>query len=179
MKASCQEQTAFSPREESSPEKGNAALVTRHPESQLISNLDGAKSTLASPSPSIGRRVAMPRYEFVLNETACCGAPIVIEYRDGNLYPTAAVIESKLTAGRPTQMVHPCAVSAIMHVSSAYILAGESSRGVVKKEVEPLQREGSDLNAKPREIKAFRRGQLAPGRTQELQTELLAVGIAL
>lgn len=85
----------------------------------------------------------MPRYEFVLNETACCGAPIVIEYRDGNLYPTAAVIESKLRAGRPTQMVHPCAVSAIMHVSSAYILAGESSRGVVKKEVEPLQREGS------------------------------------
>jgi hypothetical protein len=85
----------------------------------------------------------MPRYEFVLNETACCGAPIVIEYRDGNLYPTAAVIESKLRAGRPTQMVHPCAVSAIMHVSSAYILAGGSSRGVVKKEVEPLQREGS------------------------------------
>jgi type II secretory pathway predicted ATPase ExeA len=35
------------------------------------------------------------------------------------------------------------------------------------------------LNAKPREIKAFLRGQLAPGRTQELQTELLAVGIPL
>ena len=35
------------------------------------------------------------------------------------------------------------------------------------------------LNAKPREIKAFLRGQLPPGRTQELQTELLAVGIPL
>jgi hypothetical protein len=35
------------------------------------------------------------------------------------------------------------------------------------------------LNAKPREIKAFLRGQLAPGRTQELQTELLAAGIPL
>jgi hypothetical protein len=35
------------------------------------------------------------------------------------------------------------------------------------------------LNAKPREIKAFLRGQLAPGRTQELQTELLTVGIPL
>jgi hypothetical protein len=32
------------------------------------------------------------------------------------------------------------------------------------------------LNAKPREIKSFLSGQLAPGRTQELQTELLAVG---
>jgi hypothetical protein len=32
------------------------------------------------------------------------------------------------------------------------------------------------LNAKPREIKAFFRGQLAAGRTQELQTELLTVG---
>jgi hypothetical protein len=35
------------------------------------------------------------------------------------------------------------------------------------------------LNAKPREIKAFLRGQLAPGRTQELQSELLAAGIPL
>ena len=35
------------------------------------------------------------------------------------------------------------------------------------------------LNAKPREIKAFLRGQLPPGRTQELQTELLTVGIPL
>jgi predicted metal-dependent peptidase len=35
------------------------------------------------------------------------------------------------------------------------------------------------LNAKPREIKGFLRGQLPPGRTQELQTELLAVGIPL
>ncbi|MBV8415065.1 MAG: hypothetical protein JO251_07630 [Verrucomicrobia bacterium] len=35
------------------------------------------------------------------------------------------------------------------------------------------------VNAKPREIKAFLRGQLAPGRTQELQTELLAAGIPL
>ena len=35
------------------------------------------------------------------------------------------------------------------------------------------------LNAKPREIKAFLRGQLTPGRTQELQTELLAAGIPL
>ena len=35
------------------------------------------------------------------------------------------------------------------------------------------------LNARPREIKAFLRGQLAPGRTQELQTELLAAGIPL
>jgi hypothetical protein len=109
----------------------------------------------------------------VLNETACCGAPIVIEYRDGNLYPTAAVIESKLRAGRPTQMVHPCAVSAIMHVSSAYILAGESSRGVVKKEVEPLQREGSGRVAQCEATgnQSIPPGQLAPGRTQELQTE--------
>ena len=30
-----------------------------------------------------------------------------------------------------------------------------------------------------REIKAFLRGQLAPGRTEELQTELLAAGIPL
>ena len=35
------------------------------------------------------------------------------------------------------------------------------------------------LNAKPREIKLFLSGQLAPGRTQELQAELLAVGIPL
>jgi type II secretory pathway predicted ATPase ExeA len=35
------------------------------------------------------------------------------------------------------------------------------------------------LNAKPREIKALLRGQLAPGRTQELQVEMLAVGIPL
>ena len=35
------------------------------------------------------------------------------------------------------------------------------------------------LNAKPREIKEFLRGQLAPGRTQELQNELLAAGIPL
>jgi hypothetical protein len=35
------------------------------------------------------------------------------------------------------------------------------------------------LKAKPREIKSFLSGQLAPGRTQELQTELLAVGIPL
>jgi type II secretory pathway predicted ATPase ExeA len=34
------------------------------------------------------------------------------------------------------------------------------------------------LNAKPREIKAFLHGQLAPGRTQELQSELLAAGIS-
>lgn len=35
------------------------------------------------------------------------------------------------------------------------------------------------LNAKPREIRALLRGQLAPGRTQELQHEMLAVGISL
>jgi hypothetical protein len=35
------------------------------------------------------------------------------------------------------------------------------------------------LNAKPREIKALFRGQLASGRTQELQHELLAIGIPL
>ena len=35
------------------------------------------------------------------------------------------------------------------------------------------------LNAKPREIRALLRGQLAPGRTQELQHEMLAVGIPL
>ena len=35
------------------------------------------------------------------------------------------------------------------------------------------------LNAKPREIKSFLSGQLAPGRTQELQSELLAAGIPL
>jgi hypothetical protein len=33
------------------------------------------------------------------------------------------------------------------------------------------------LNVKPREIKSFLSGHLAPGRTQELQTELLAAGI--
>jgi hypothetical protein len=33
------------------------------------------------------------------------------------------------------------------------------------------------LNAKPREIKSFLSGQLAPGRTQELQSGLLAAGI--
>ncbi len=35
------------------------------------------------------------------------------------------------------------------------------------------------LNAKPREIKALLRGQLAAGRTQELQHEMLAIGIPL
>ena len=35
------------------------------------------------------------------------------------------------------------------------------------------------LNAKPREIKSFLSGHLAPGRTPELQTELLAAGIPL
>jgi hypothetical protein len=35
------------------------------------------------------------------------------------------------------------------------------------------------LNAKPREIKSFLSGRLAPGRTQELQSELLAAGIPL
>jgi hypothetical protein len=35
------------------------------------------------------------------------------------------------------------------------------------------------LNVKPREIKSFLSGHLAPGRTQELETELLAVGIPL
>ena len=33
------------------------------------------------------------------------------------------------------------------------------------------------LNVKPREIKSFLSGHLAPGRTQELQNELLAAGI--
>jgi hypothetical protein len=33
------------------------------------------------------------------------------------------------------------------------------------------------LNAKPPEIRALLRGQLAPGRAQELQHEMLAVGI--
>ena len=32
------------------------------------------------------------------------------------------------------------------------------------------------LNAKPREIRSFLSGHLAPGRTQELQSELLAAG---
>ena len=35
------------------------------------------------------------------------------------------------------------------------------------------------LNAKPREIRSFLSGQLASGRTQELQSELLAAGIPL
>jgi len=35
------------------------------------------------------------------------------------------------------------------------------------------------LNAKPREIRSLLRGQLAPGRAQELQHEMLAVGIPL
>jgi hypothetical protein len=35
------------------------------------------------------------------------------------------------------------------------------------------------LNVKPREIKSFLSGHLAPGRTQKLETELLAVGIPL
>jgi hypothetical protein len=35
------------------------------------------------------------------------------------------------------------------------------------------------LDAKPREIKSFVSGQLASGRTQELQNELLAAGIPL
>jgi hypothetical protein len=36
----------------------------------------------------------MARYEFELHErAACCGAPIVIEYRDGNLYPRCACHE--------------------------------------------------------------------------------------
>jgi hypothetical protein len=35
------------------------------------------------------------------------------------------------------------------------------------------------INAKPREIKSFLSGQLASGRTQELQSELLAAGIPL
>jgi len=35
------------------------------------------------------------------------------------------------------------------------------------------------LNAKPREIKSFLSGQLASGRAQELQSELLAAGIPL
>jgi hypothetical protein len=33
------------------------------------------------------------------------------------------------------------------------------------------------LNVKPREIKSFLSGHLAPGRSQEWETELLAVGI--
>ena len=33
------------------------------------------------------------------------------------------------------------------------------------------------LNAKPREIESFLSGQLAPGRIQELQSELVAAGI--
>ncbi len=35
------------------------------------------------------------------------------------------------------------------------------------------------LNAKPREIRALLRGQLPPGRAQELQHEMLAVGIPI
>jgi hypothetical protein len=35
------------------------------------------------------------------------------------------------------------------------------------------------LNAKPREIRALLRGQLPPGRAQELHHEMLAVGIPL
>jgi len=35
------------------------------------------------------------------------------------------------------------------------------------------------LNAKPREIRTLLGGQLAPGRAQELQHEMLAVGISL
>ena len=35
------------------------------------------------------------------------------------------------------------------------------------------------LNAKPREIRSLLRGQLAPGRAQELQHEMLAAGIPL
>jgi hypothetical protein len=35
------------------------------------------------------------------------------------------------------------------------------------------------LNAKPREIKSFLSGQLSSGRTQELQSALLAAGIPL
>jgi hypothetical protein len=35
------------------------------------------------------------------------------------------------------------------------------------------------LNVKPREIKSFLSGHLTPGRTQKLETELLAVGIPL
>jgi type II secretory pathway predicted ATPase ExeA len=38
---------------------------------------------------------------------------------------------------------------------------------------------GEVLNAKPREIRALLRGQLPAGRTQELQHEMLAVGIPL
>ena len=38
---------------------------------------------------------------------------------------------------------------------------------------------GEVLNAKPREIRALLRGQLPPGRAQELQHEMLAVGIPL
>ena len=35
------------------------------------------------------------------------------------------------------------------------------------------------LNAKPREIRSLLRGQLPPGRAQELQHEMLAVGICV
>ncbi|MBV8101875.1 MAG: AAA family ATPase, partial [Verrucomicrobia bacterium] len=35
------------------------------------------------------------------------------------------------------------------------------------------------LNAKPREINAFIRGQLPPERTQQLSSPLLAVGVPL
>jgi hypothetical protein len=35
------------------------------------------------------------------------------------------------------------------------------------------------LNAKPHKIKSFLSGELAPGRTQELQSEPLAAGIPL
>ena len=35
------------------------------------------------------------------------------------------------------------------------------------------------LNAKSREIRSFLSGHLDPGRTQELQSELLAAGITL
>jgi len=38
---------------------------------------------------------------------------------------------------------------------------------------------GEVLNAKPREIRALLRGQLPAGRAQELQHEMLAVGIPL
>ncbi|HZQ55119.1 MAG TPA: hypothetical protein VFB14_23165 [Bryobacteraceae bacterium] len=44
-----------------------------------------------------------------------------------------------------------------------------------------LQRQGVSrtLNAEPHEIKALLHGQLALGRTQELQHEMLAIGIPL
>jgi hypothetical protein len=35
------------------------------------------------------------------------------------------------------------------------------------------------LNSKPREINAFIRGQLPPERTQQLSSQLLAVGVPL